>query len=62
MCAILELDPLDVWNFQEERKDRNCLYLIKRRGDEQRWTSDLVNYPGDIPVLQVAGSSEFRRT
>jgi len=59
MSAILELDPLHLWNFQEEWEDRNLLNLIKRRRDEKRRTSDLMNYPGDIPILQIAGSGEL---
>ena len=62
MCAIPELDPLNLWNLQEEREDRNLLHLIKSRGDEKSWTSNLMNYSSNIPVLQAASSSEFRRT
>jgi len=62
MSAILELDPLNLWNFQEEREDRNLLHLIERRRDEKSRTSNLMNYSGDIPVLQVASSDELGRT
>ena len=62
MSAVLEFDPLNLWNFQE-REDRNLLHLIERRGDEESRTSNPMNYPGDIPVPQVAHTSgELRRT
>jgi len=61
MSAILEFHPLDLWNFQE-REDRSLLDLIERRGDKKSRTSDPMNYPGDIPVPQVAHTSgELRR-
>jgi hypothetical protein len=59
MSAILELDPLNLWNFQKEGEYRNLLNLVERRGDEKSWTSNLMNYPSDIPVLEVTGSGEL---
>ena len=59
MGAILELDPLNLRNVQKEGEDRDFLNLIERRGDEKSWTSDLMNYPRDIPVLEVAGGGEL---
>ena len=60
MSAILEFDPLDLRNFHKG-EDRNFLNLIERRGDEKSRTSNLINYPSDIPVLEVAGAGELRR-
>ena len=62
MSAILELDPLNLWNFQEEREDRNLLHLIETSGNEKSRTNNFMNYPGDIPVLQIAGIGELKRT
>ena len=62
MGAILELDPLNLWNFQEEREHRNLLHLIETSGDEKSRTSNIMNYPGDIPVLQIASRRELKRT
>jgi hypothetical protein len=62
MSAILELDPLNLLNFQKEGEDRNLLNFIERRGDEKSRTSNLMNYPSDIPALEVAGGGELGRT
>jgi hypothetical protein len=60
MSAILELNPLNLLNFQKG-ENRNVLNLIERCRDEKSRTSDLMNYPSDIPVLEVAGGGELRR-
>ena len=59
MSAILELDPLNLRNFQKEGEDRDFLNLIERRRDKKSGTGNLINYPSDIPVLKVAGGGEL---
>jgi len=54
--------PLNLRNFQKEGEDRNFLNLIERCGDEKSRTSNLMNYPSDIPALQVTGGGELGRT